>query len=121
MKEIAGKIAKTTHSTFKGVVMNHHFVILAIIGNFVVALFAWLFWQAEFGVNPAVDEPMDAIWWAFTTVTTVGFGDIVPVTFWGRITGITLMVVGTVLFATYIALVANTFISTKKLHQHQKE
>ena len=33
----------------------------------------------------------DAIWWAFVTAMTVGYGDIFPVTTIGRITGIILM------------------------------
>ena len=107
-------MVRTAYRTFTEVVMNHHFFILTIIGNLVVVLFSWWFWHAERGINPVVDEPMDAVWWAFTTVTTVGYGDIVPVTFWGRIAGIILMVIGTVLFATYIALVAHTFIDIKK-------
>ena len=30
----------------------------------------------------------DAIWWSLVTITTVGYGDLVPKTFWGRIIGI---------------------------------
>ena len=113
MRRTAGEMAKTAKKTITSIVMSHHFMMLALAGNLVVALASWLFWKIEHGINQAVDEPMDAIWWAFTTVTTVGFGDIVPETFWGRVLGIILMLVGTVLFATYIAFVANAFINTK--------
>ena len=47
---------------------------------------------------------------AFTTVTTVGFGDIVPATFEGRIVGIFLMLLGTAIFACYVALISDAFL-----------
>ena len=36
----------------------------------------------------------DSIWWALATVTTVGYGDVVPITLGGRIAGAVLMVFG---------------------------
>nr|WP_241729065.1 potassium channel family protein [Nocardioides zeae] len=36
----------------------------------------------------------DALWWATTTVTTVGYGDRYPVTFEGRLLAVVLMLVG---------------------------
>ncbi|MFK7872043.1 MAG: potassium channel family protein [Oligoflexales bacterium] len=92
-------------------IFSPHFVVLSTLGNFSVFIFSELFYFFEFGQNPDVDERMDAIWWAFTTVTAVGYGDIVPVTFWGRIVAIVLMIIGTVLFASYLALFADTFLS----------
>ncbi len=53
---------------------------------------------------------IDALWWAFATVTTVGYGDLVPVTIPGKILGIGLMIGGTGLFATYTALFANALL-----------
>ena len=97
--------------SLKDFMTSPHFVVLSTIGNILVVIFSLGFYYFEFGVNPDVDEKMDAIWWAFTTVTTVGYGDIVPVTLGGRILGIILMVIGTVLFASYIALFADNFLS----------
>lgn len=91
-------------------VLSPHFILLTLIGNLIVFIFAGFFYLAEHGKNVLVDEKMDAIWWAFTTVTTVGFGDIVPATFIGRIIGIFLMMLGTALFACYVALISDAFM-----------
>jgi voltage-gated potassium channel len=48
----------------------------------------------------------DAVWWACTTVTTVGYGDHFPVTGEGRIVAAALMVVGIGLVGTVMASVA---------------
>lgn len=53
----------------------------------------------------------DALWWAFATITTVGYGDKYPVTTEGRIIGVLLMTAGVGLFGTFTALVAAWFMS----------
>ena len=46
---------------------------------------------------------IDAIWWSTATVTTVGYGDVVPMTQEGRIMGIVLMFVGILIFGFVIS------------------
>ena len=53
----------------------------------------------------------DALWWCMETITTIGYGDEVPVTNAGRIVGVWLMIVGVGLFGTFTAFVANEFLS----------
>jgi voltage-gated potassium channel len=48
----------------------------------------------------------DAVWWAFTTVTTVGYGDRYPVTTEGRLIAIVLMCAGVGLFGTFSGFLA---------------
>jgi voltage-gated potassium channel Kch len=56
----------------------------------------------------------DAVWWAYVTVTTVGYGDRFPVTNWGRVIGILVMAVGVGLFGVITGFLANSFLSPKK-------
>ena len=53
----------------------------------------------------------DALWWAATTVTTVGYGDTFPVTGTGRLVAAALMLVGISLVGVVTATVAAWFIS----------
>lgn len=57
----------------------------------------------KFGTIP------DAMWWAVATVTTVGYGDVVPVTIWGRVVGAITMVVGLLMLALPAGIVATAF------------
>jgi voltage-gated potassium channel len=52
----------------------------------------------------------DAIWWAFTTITTVGYGDRYPVTGEGRFVAVILMAAGVGLFGTFSGFLAAWFL-----------
>jgi voltage-gated potassium channel len=55
------------------------------------------------------DDRWDAIWWAIVTITTVGYGDLVPVTVPGRLAGIALMLAGIALLGTLAGSLASFF------------
>jgi voltage-gated potassium channel len=50
-----------------------------------------------------------ALWWAIVTLSTTGYGDMVPVTFWGRMLGAWVMMSGIVIFALWAGIIANAF------------
>lgn len=52
----------------------------------------------------------DALWWAITTMTTVGYGDTYPVTFTGRVIAAGLMVCGVALLGVVTASFASWFV-----------
>ena len=52
----------------------------------------------------------DAVWWAIVTIATVGYGDYYPVTHWGRVFGVVLMVGGVTLFSTLTSFIAASFV-----------
>lgn len=55
----------------------------------------------------------DAVWWAFVTVTTVGYGDFVPHTFMGRVVAVVLMVIGIALISMLTGSIASNFTQAK--------
>jgi len=62
----------------------------------------------------------DALWWAYVTITTVGYGDLYPVTSEGRIIAAVLMTVGVGLFGTFTAYVASWFVAKKVEEEEEK-
>lgn len=56
---------------------------------------------------------IDAFWWVSATVTTVGYGDVVPVTEAGRIMGIGLMFVGISIIGTIISSLGAILIGSR--------
>lgn len=63
--------------------------------------------------NSNIKTAEDALWWAYVTITTVGYGDKFPVTSEGRIIAAILMTVGVGLFGTFTAYVASWFVARK--------
>lgn len=61
-----------------------------------------------------IDSGRDAFWWAFVTVTTVGYGDRVPVSWPGRLIAMTLMVVGVSIFGVLTSSLASWFVATEE-------
>ena len=72
------------------------------------------------GMDPNIESPIDGIWWAWVTVTTVGYGDIVPTSLEGRIFASLLILMGIGLFAMLTAAFSAFFISTQSdLHDDE--
>ena len=57
----------------------------------------------EHAHNPAFADISDGLWWAFVTLTTVGYGDLYPVTSGGRIVAVFTMLFGIAIYSLMIA------------------
>lgn len=81
-----------------------------LIGLASVLISAVLVFLVEQDSGGTIVDFDDALWWAATTVTTVGYGDKFPVTPEGRAIAVFLMVIGIALFGTLTAAIAAYFV-----------
>ncbi len=63
--------------------------------------------QVENAPESNIHSPQDALWWAYATITTVGYGDKYPVTPEGRLIAAVLMTAGVGLFGSFTGLIAS--------------
>ncbi len=89
------------------------FTSVAIIAVLMVIFSSIAMLQVETDSNSNIKTAEDSVWWAFVTVTTVGYGDKYPVTTEGRVIAAFLMVTGVGLFGTFTGFVASWFVEDK--------
>jgi voltage-gated potassium channel len=95
------------------------------VAGLIVLLAAVMVWSVEHN-NPesAIRSMPDALWWAVTTVTTVGYGDKYPVSIEGKAVAITLMLLRIAIFGLISAALASLFVESesrdenKDVHEH---
>jgi voltage-gated potassium channel len=61
----------------------------------------------------------DALWWGFTTITTVGYGDTFPVTFLGRVTAVVVMFAGVGIIGSLASILASVLVPPPKQDDDQ--
>ncbi len=99
----------------------YEMMIIFIISMQCLLISGVIFYALEHGVNPRVKNIFDGIWWAVVTLTTIGYGDVYPITFAGRILAIILALIGIGLVALPTGILTSGFIralrSEKKISQ----
>jgi voltage-gated potassium channel len=65
----------------------------------------------------------DGIWWAIVTLGTVGYGDIVPHSAWGRVLGSAVIVLGVTFLSFLMATVTSYFVTAQQTRstEHERE
>lgn len=77
-------------------------VITSLAGSFVAA------------IDPAFHSAGDGIWWAWQTVTMVGYGDFAPQSAPGRVIAVVLMLFGVGLIGTFAATMSEVFMEEEE-------
>ena len=106
-----GKIFVRENKKLLRLFSNHTFVYLTLMGNGLLLIATAMVWLLEKNQpNAQIHSFFDALWWGVSTITTIGYGDLLPQTFLGRIIGIVLMYTGTVLFVSFTGVLLSTLL-----------
>ena len=99
-----------TSSLFKALTKKRfEFIFLGYLLFGIVFSFGSIFYALEFGVNENIHSYLDAIYWALVTVSTVGYGDISPVTDLGKIIAMFGIVFGIVMISFVTSVMVSAF------------
>ena len=85
------------------------------VGLFALAMLlfgSWMAYVAEHPTNPEFADYGDSLWWGIVTLTTVGYGDIVPETTKGRTAAVFLMLTGIATLGVISGTLASMFRRT---------
>lgn len=84
-----------------------YLVLLSLAATLAVGMLLFL-------IDANIHSPLDGIWSAWVTMTHVGYGDVVPESFLGRLLAAGLILLGLVLFSLFTALVSVILIGRNK-------
>ena len=93
-----------------------------VIALILIFTISWIVLQAEQGAaNANIKTYHEAVWWAFVTITTVGYGDYYPVTNVGQWMAIILMFFGLGIIGVLSSYLASTFISLQRRRKEGRD
>jgi len=100
--------------------MNKLFYLLFVAaGTIVVGSFVIYSVESQHP-DSQINSMLDAVWWTVATVTTVGYGDIVPVTDTGKIVAIFYMFFGIGVLAIFLSVLGTMFYK-RRFEKEEKE
>jgi voltage-gated potassium channel len=112
IRAFAGVFRATQH--FERMARHRGLAWLFVAWLAVMVICSIFLYAAENGVNKAITSPLDALWWGIVTLTTVGYGDVYPITAEGRIAASVLMLLGIGLFSAITATLTSFMLSGRQ-------
>lgn len=91
--------------------LSRHHLGITLLASFIIIVFAGVIIAS---LDPAIKTPWDGLWWAWVTITTVGYGDIVPVSNIGKVFAGLLIAMGVGLFSMLTASFSAFFMTREE-------
>jgi voltage-gated potassium channel len=119
VKKYGVQYIKTFLSTNRAAAALYILVLMVIL---IIETGSFLVLQAE-SHSPTANilTAGDAMWWAYVTITTVGYGDRYPTSAMGRLVGILVMTTGVAVFATFAGLISSKLLAPPAKEEESQE
>ena len=100
-------------SSLRELIYNIEYILI----TFTIFIFcsAFIMWQIEAHFDGSIISLADALWWSVITITTIGYGDVIPTSAEGKVVGAIVSLLGTILFMVFVARVTTLFVHDKDI------
>jgi voltage-gated potassium channel len=113
------KAAKLVTNVFKS--KRNELILSFILLIFLIIIASCLVYFAEHNAQPDKFTSIPAtVWWAVVTLTTVGYGDLVPITIAGKVFAAMILIAGVALFALPAGIITTGFLEEMKGNKKTK-
>lgn len=96
-------------------VHNLEYVVVTLL--MVILIASFVMWHIEQSTGGNIDTFGKAVWWSVITITTVGYGDLVPTSPASQIFGGVVSLVGIVLFMLVVARITSLFVMNRVVYR----
>ena len=108
------KAIQLMHRAF--IIAREELVLFGVVASMLVYLSSVGIWYFENQAQPeAFSSVFSSMWWAITTLTTVGYGDVYPVTDWGRVFTFFTLIIGLGIIAVPTGIVASALGESRRM------
>lgn len=112
MKKVEnGQIFNVIRERLMPLIRMQAFWVVTVVGNCFVLLGAVALYFLENEQHPKPLTMLDCISWSVGLVTTIGYGDVIPITNLGKVLGIVMMIGGTLFLWSYMALLVGALFA----------
>ncbi|HJD14810.1 MAG TPA: potassium channel family protein [Candidatus Enterococcus stercoripullorum] len=91
--------------------------------KFVLSFILYLFFSALLlnWLEPSIRSFGDGLWYSFVSATTLGYGDIVVTTFFGRVLSVILTIYGLIFFGCLSGVLVNYYTEMNHIHREEEK
>ena len=113
------KSAQMIYNVFK--TRFNELLLSFVISFFLIIISSCLVFFAEHNQNPEFSNIPATLWWAVVSLTTAGYGDMIPITFLGKLFASVVLMVGVALLALPAGIITAGFLEELRLNKKQKK